>query len=186
MRPLPIKGLGLAAIIRDTSGQGPDPAAKAGQEPPDALKESFRKQIRPPFELNGDILSQPLKSHEIPTLDLESLRFSAFGELLNKTHYQNLVRIAQRNVDTTCTLWTKRTDIIEKYKVELPNLIHIYSSPVLNKIALDEITLYDKVFTVFNQEAVDNGVNINCSKSCHTCQLCYTHNNTQFIHEKLR
>ena len=149
--------------------------------------ELFRKQIVPPFYRNGKILTRPLKDHEIPHLKLKSLRFNAIGELLNKQHYFNLVAIAEANPNTICTLWTKRPEIAATHRITLPNLIHIYSSPMLNTISTKQAKHFDKIFTVFNTAYIrDNNVSINCQKQCATCNICYTHNDIKYINEKIR
>ena len=138
------------------------------------------------FDRNGAILSKPIKDSDIPRLNYLHLRFDAFGELTGKVNYHNFVAIAEANPRTTCVIWTKRTDIIRKYKVKLDNLIHISSSPRMNTIEGD-LKLFDKIFTVYNSAYIrDNNIEVNCEQFCSTCLKCYTHNDIRYVNEKVR
>jgi hypothetical protein len=149
--------------------------------------EKFRAKIMGDcFDKNGKILIKKLKDVDVPVLSLPRLRFSAFGELEDRTHYYNYVAIAEANPNTTCSIWTKRSDIIKKYKVDLPNLIHIYSAPKLNTVSGDE-HLFNKIFTVFNSAHItEKKIDINCEQFCISCLKCYTHNDIKYINEKVR
>ena len=146
--------------------------------------ENMYQNLTPKLVKNGKLLSKELI--DIPKYNVVILRFNAFGELLNITHLDNLVRITQANPQTTFTLWTKRKDLINEYFSVNPkpeNLILVYSSPQLN--VTEELPLYfDKVFTVFTK---DQAVTINCgSKNCFECQTCYSKNDTVNINEVIK
>lgn len=149
--------------------------------------ESFRKtSIGDVFYRNGLILKNRLNSSDIPLLKPRTYRFNSFGELLGVNHYKNLLAIAEANPDSIFALWTKRADIIRRNKLVLPNMIHVYSSPKLNKVK-DAGPEFDKIFTVFNTSFVrDNNITINCKQQCKNCMLCYTHNDVRFVNEALR
>jgi len=149
--------------------------------------ESFRKtSYGNAFSNNNLILSKPIRVMDIPTFKAGAVRINSFGELINVAHYKNVLAIAEANPNTIFTIWTKRVNIIRKYKKALPNLIHIYSSPEVNKVN-DPGPEFDKIFTVFSKAYVrENEVDINCKAQCLGCMLCYTHNSTRYINERLR
>jgi len=148
------------------------------------LEAFYEKQLAHYLISNGDILSTTIMEG-VPILDRLYCRFNSFGELLNKTHYHNLLGIVDANPQTTFALWTKRLDIV-KNPAKRDNLIYIYSSPIKNV----EARLpkgFDKVFTVYSKPFIrENAVAVNCAKHCKTCLLCYTKNNTAFIKEEMR
>jgi hypothetical protein len=149
--------------------------------------ESFRKHgIGKVFVNNSKILSKKLRVKDIPKFKCKAVRFNSFGEIINVAHYKNMLAIAEENPDTIFALWTKRINIVRKYKKDLPNMLHIYSSPEVNKIS-DPGPEFDKVFTVFDKAHVrEHDIDMNCSEQCLGCKLCYTHNKTRYINERLR
>lgn len=150
--------------------------------------ESLRKLITPPFAKNGELLSKRLlRDNEIPILNIRLVRFDAFGELINKTHYRNLIQIVEANPTAFFALWTKRADLIKNDMKRLKNMNHVFSSPRMNVVAKEQSKLFDKVFTVYNAPYVrEHNVKINCSKSCFKCGICYSKNRTKYIHELVR
>jgi len=148
--------------------------------------ESMRPNVRNRYELNSVALAKKLKPNELPHIQGSFVRFNSFGELINLTHYKNMIAIAEANPHTTFTLWTKRTALIKNAIANLDNLIHVYSSPTKN-VESKLPKGFNKVFTVFNLPYVrENNVEINCTKSCRSCLLCYTHNDTVFVRELIR
>jgi hypothetical protein len=82
------------------------------------------------FRRNNELLSsKELEPAQIPFLNYHTVRFNAFGELINKQHFINLVKIAEHNPKTTFTLWTKRMDLVSKRP---KNMIITQSSYKLN------------------------------------------------------
>ena len=135
---------------------------------------------------NSSILSTaPLDLSTIADLEktfrnYRAIRFNSFGELINQQHLDNLFSIANHFPTITFTLWTKRKNL--DFTDCPDNTILIYSSPVINK----QSSLPDhfhKVFTVYEKSFP---IPRNCTGSCITCQLCYTHNNITHISETLR
>lgn len=140
---------------------------------------------------NSKILSSPLSTDQIKALAItdKAFRFHSTGELINEQHLLNFYAIAIAYPSTIFSLWTKRADIIrsiEKQNIaKPPNMILIYSSPLVGHIynQKDLPAAFDKIFTVHNNAPA---AMINCKKSCKDCMLCYTKNNTVYIHESLR
>lgn len=149
--------------------------------------ESMRGKVRRRYELNTKALSsRRLKDREIPIVDYKFCRFNAFGELVNLTHYFNLVAIAEANTNTTFALWTKRISLLKGKVHQLTNMFHVASSWKKN-IEMELPENFNKVFTVFNKPyARENDIDINCTASCRTCLLCYTHNDVIFVRELVR
>ena len=123
-------------------------------------------------------------------------RFESFGDIINATHLENYVRIAERNPYTVFALWTKNIwildEVFNKKCIKKPdNMRIVVSSPLLNKpLELDrqKYWMVDHIFTVFDKECIkSHNIVINCgSRSCLGCQICY-HNDTEFyVNEKLK
>lgn len=145
-----------------------------------------RKGCRPAWKNNGEELSRaPLAPSEIPNIYAAFCRFSAHGELINTTHAANLYAIARHNPQTTFALFTKRPELLPAEKPS--NVILVYSTVKINGAPVLPRG-FDKVFTVYEKSyASANAVKINCAgKSCFSCRLCYTHNDTKIINEILR
>ncbi len=143
-----------------------------------------------PLQSNSDILSTyNLKISDVPVINAQVFRFNSFGELINETHYKNLIMIARLNPDTIFSLWTKRFKIVQKAqsKIAKPdNLILIHSSYKVNKE--EELPDgFDKVFTVYDRwYASVHDVVINCQERCNECRICYSKSTTNSIHELIK
>ena len=145
------------------------------------------------WALNYNVLStQRLKNNEIPVFKNDEIfRFNAHGDLINRTHYNNLVKIAKKNPHVKFALWTKNLDIVDAGTgiADLDNLTHVYSDLYLNN--LDDIKLptgFDKVFKVYDTKTLraNKDIKVNCCQSCFDCQLCYEKNDTAVIIEKIK
>ena len=138
---------------------------------------------------NGVILSERLfKDYEIPLYTHRPLmRFSAHGELFNKTHLKNFIAIAEANPQTYHALWTKRVDLTVNCLKKLDNLQYVYSVAKMNKEGVKVPKGFDKVFTVFNKEYIKaTGVEINCQKNCMACLICYVPNSITHVNEQIK
>jgi len=150
------------------------------------MLKTFRKNASDAFQYNSDILSTSIISfNDLPLFNACYVRFSAHGELINNIHLKNLINICNKNKNKFFTLFTKKKNLIKKVfdKIEKPkNLIIVFSNKYINTYA--QIPKYfDKVFNVFTTESNI----INCGgKKCMDCLLCYTHNNTTVINEKIK
>jgi protein gp37 len=128
------------------------------------------------FQRNGDMLSTSLLSdQETPRTTNHTVRFNAHGELINGTHFANLIKICQANPKTTFTLWTKRSDLVSKVIRDFgkpSNLILVKSSNAINvREKLPEH--FNKVFTVYSKDNKGKAF-INCGeKKCIDCMTCY-------------
>lgn len=146
------------------------------------------KQADKNFTDNYKILtSRILEKNEIPIIKNKVFRFSAFGEIGNNIHYANLVNFALHNPDTLFSLWTKRKEIVQRFKSKPDNLILIYSTPKLNSEKPVLPKKFDKVFTIYNKTFIEKkDITINCKKSCNECMICYSKNNIKYVNEKMR
>ena len=153
--------------------------------------ENMRPSLHNALERNDRTLSESiLPVQSLPVFNDLFIRGNSFGELINDKHLKNLANIARKNPKTLVTLWTKRKDLIKTVfsNFEKPqNLQIIYSSPIINKQA-KKPDFFDKVFTVYDKKtAINQNIEINCgSKSCMTCQTCYTKNDTINVRELLK
>lgn len=118
------------------------------------------------------------------------IRIHSFGEIINRVHFNNIMKLVFFNPQTHFSMWTKRVGIIREYLDEgwiIPkNLKLIYSNP---KVDMEMDTIPDgfhSVFNVFTSSFIKgNGIGINCGgKSCKDCMLCYTFNDVTVINEK--
>lgn len=129
-----------------------------------------RRSCAPAWERNGALLSKPLE--QIPVVTAALCRFSAHGELLNRQHYENYCIIARAHPRTTFALFTKRKDLVEP-DLAPPNLVLVYSNPVVDKIMDKPPPGFHKVFNVIDKLDIPT----NCSaESCFKCGKCYYRN----------
>ena len=144
---------------------------------------TFRKNCKPKFLNNSKFLSEKVHEAEyLPVCPSTVGRFHSHGELINTNHLYNLLNICHNQPRTTFTLWTKRKNIVSSVfnKHEKPeNLILVYSNPYIDKLDVELPKYFDKVF---NNVSKDSS-NVNCSKKCLECMMCYTLGNktTQII-----
>ena len=156
-----------------------------------SMLNGFRKNTAPALQRNSDLLSsRSLTKEELPFIMDSFFRFSAHGELINIQHLANLTDIAEHNPHCTFSLWTKRKDYVERlfsYRSKPSNLILIYSNPkISNIIPKHGIPKYfDKTF---NNVLADEAVPLqNCTgQKCKDCLLCYKHDTTPTIVEKVK
>jgi hypothetical protein len=146
------------------------------------------KNTRGAWARNGKTLAtNDLQGKEIPFFKTrEIFRFQAHGDLINVTHYLNLMKIAAKNPHVTFCLWTKNLEVVEKAGLQKrENVIYIYSTPKLNEAEPFVPFGFDHAFSVYTKPYIEeNGIDINCgAKHCDTCRLCYTHNGIRFINE---
>lgn len=143
-----------------------------------SMLETFRANCAPAWQKNSDILSHSvIDDHLLPDINAHSFRFDGHGELINLTHYYNLVRIARKNAGCAFTLWTKRKDLINQAEKSVdpnstrpPNLILIYSNPWVDSIMYNPPRYFDKVFNNTSEKTKED----NCSgRRCSSCLQCY-------------
>ena len=122
-----------------------------------------------------------LTVRQLPIINERFFRFHGHGELINKTHFQNLCQIANHNPETTFALWTKRPNLV---KGQIPeNLILIYSNGKVDRIRKIPPKGFHKVFNNVSSENPTKAVENCTGQKCVTCMLCYNHNDTSVIIE---
>jgi hypothetical protein len=145
---------------------------------------------------NGRILSAGLiPESQLPIIPVRYFRFEATGDLSSMIQAANYIRIAAKNPDTLCALWTKNPQYIQQAInagfVIPANLQIVLSSPIINKpIKSTRFDFVNKIFTVYDKKAAKD-VNINCgARSCLACGRCYRPNpegaKLQYINEVLK
>ena len=148
------------------------------------------KYSRLAWENNYRVLSEnSLKDREVPILNTCIFRHQAHGDLINRTHYKNLVRVAEGNPGVTFALWTKNLGVINRGGViKRDNLIHVYSTPQLNNPNPKLPKGFDRVFSVYTRPFTrETKVKVNCgAKNCLACQLCYTKSDVVFVNEHIK
>lgn len=123
-----------------------------------------------------------LDQKQLPVINANVFRVASGGEIINHTHALNIIDIINYNPNTLFAWWTKRDDIIRDIlkDIEKPsNLILIYSSPIINKIA-PLPKHFNKVFTAHYKTT---NAEINCHGKCIDCMKCYSHNDITYINE---
>jgi len=145
-----------------------------------------RKSCVPSFSYNSELLSSGvLPDSQLPMLNDLIFRFSAHGELINKTHAINLHNIAKKNPGTTFGWWTKRPGLLPRER--LSNVNYIYSTPYVNVLNPKLPKGFDKTFNVYTKEfAEEHNININCHGGCNECRLCYEKNDVTHINEVIK
>ena len=157
------------------------------------------KRCRNAWRENGKLLSESVipfgdlpiikpkvKIRNGKQVHLKYVRCSSHGELLNETHYLNILNIAKKNPLITFVLWSKRADIIKKYgKKGVKNIILIYSEPRINCESPKVPNGFDKVFVIYEERVAKRlNINVNCgAKKCIECLKCYKLNGINQINE---
>lgn len=128
---------------------------------------------------NGRILSAGLvPDSQLPIIPVRYFRFEATGDLSSMIQAANYIRIAAKNPDTLCALWTKNPQYIQQAInagfVIPSNLQIVLSSPLINKpIKSTRYGFINKIFTVYDKQTAKD-VNINCgARSCLACGRLY-------------
>jgi len=126
---------------------------------------------------------------ELPKINALYFRFSSHGELINKRHLINLLKICRKNPKVQFAIWSKRFDLFESLSLrhKPKNLIVIYSSPIINVESKIPNEYFDKVFTVFTETYIkDVNLYTNCNGKCINCLVCYTKSGITHIKELIK
>ena len=163
------------------------------------MLKSYRKNMQSALERNSKLLSQAILEYDdIPFYTHAFIRINAHGELINDTHFRNIVLIARKNRHCTFALWTKRKDIINRVAyhednhkafangMDLPsNLILVYSNPVINKVMYSPPRHFHKVFN--NVEYDHKTEEQNCTgQKCIDCMICYNFETPSVVIEAIK
>lgn len=132
----------------------------------------YRSKANAAFEENGRILaSRLLEGNEIPRTTSAAFRFNAHGELINRTHFLNLVLIATVNPHTRFALWTKRPELAGAWSLP-SNLMLVYSvREIAEGLEFPRETLpsgFDWYFAVTREKKTPL-----CMGKCIDCLKCY-------------
>lgn len=157
------------------------------------VSEKRYKRSNSMWALNYNILStHVLSDNEVPKLRKsdEIFRFNGHGDLINRVHYNNLIKIVKKNPKVRFALWTKNLKVINKGKgiVKLDNIQYVYSDLYLNNLDIPIVPDgFNKLFRVYDTKTLkDNSIKVNCPNSCFKCQLCYEQNDTKVVIEKIK
>ena len=151
-----------------------------------SMLNTFRKNCRPKFINNSKYLSSKIHPREyLPICPSNVGRFHSHGELINSIHLENIMNICLNQPMTTFTLWTKRTNIVNrvlKNRDKPKNLILVYSNKYIDKLDIKLPKHFDKVFNNVSSKTSD----VNCEGKCLECMKCYTlgETTTQIIEVK--
>ena len=156
------------------------------------MLETYRSNCVPNFENNNVTLSTIIHT-DFSYLKFRNdiVRINGHGELLNQTHLHNICNMAFAFPNHTFALWSKRIDIVRKFKKWLDgkgycfpsNLILIYSNPKKNRVMTNVPTPFHKVF---NNVDMTNRSTLkeNCTgQKCNDCRICYNFNSENIIIE---
>ena len=153
------------------------------------IGECFRKKTAQAFARNSEQMAGGIiPLDDLTHVDVPFARFHSHGELINWSHLKNLFGIAERNPQTSFTLWTKRPNIVQEFLKKKPsNLLLIFSSFYKNEFA--ELPRgFNKTFNVFSAQGIREGnIDVNCKGKCIECRKCYDASNKEsVIREVLR
>lgn len=153
-------------------------------------KEKMHTACHTAWVNNYHVLSENvLKDRELPIINQQVFRFDAHGELVNRIHYKNLIKIAEANPRTMFALWTKHLAVINAGGlIRLDNLINVFSVYNLNETKPKRPKGFDKVFAVYSRPFIREhaDIKINCAKSCNDCRLCYEKNDVPRVNELIK
>ena len=135
---------------------------------------TYRQNCAEAWQHNSDQLEFELHDWQLPRLNELYFRFDSHGELLNETHFLNLLRFCEVNPRTTFVLMTKKHQLVIRAlkKHSLPdNLILIYSNPLKDRVTAQRPKYFHKVFNVTTtaQHTADNCT----ARKCIECLNCY-------------
>ena len=72
------------------------------------MLDTYRKSCIPAWQHNSDEFSNWIDWDDLPVINAAFVRLNGHGELINETHFVNIIRLARKNPYTTFALWTKR------------------------------------------------------------------------------
>lgn len=140
------------------------------------MLKTYRKNCIPNFRNNSKLLSESLIHWDLLPIVLNShFRFNSHGELINKIHFKNLIRICLKNPYCHFTLWTKRANIINSCFEEInkpKNLNLIFSNSIIDKPLKKVPKYFDKTFNNVSKDYKQKS-EINCNSKCVECMVCY-------------
>ena len=143
------------------------------------------RRVNEAFKRNSEILcSRLLTDAEIPAVDPAKFplwRIQSFGDIANVTEALNYLKMARKNPRVKFAFWTKNIGILAKaVKVagKPTNMQVVFSSSFVNEETdASKYEFVDKVFSVYDDEHIAKGVDINCgARSCFRCRRCYEPN----------
>ena len=174
----------------------------------------FGSNLEKALQRNSDLLSKPLDEDCIPFINAAYFRFDAHGELINRTHFENLILIAQHNPKCNFALWTKRRDIVNLVKRDMEqdntpfpdNLILVWSNPVVNAVHFKPPEGFDYVFNnvtydeseIMYRDRLRGGYRMAINsvadkhykpctgQKCRDCLNCYDFGNNPCVIEKVK
>lgn len=155
------------------------------------------KSLWPKLKYNTKVFTNSMITFDKITSPMNVLRFSSYGELLNKQHLLNIILMAKSNSQLSCALWTKRYNIVKGMKHLIPsNLILVWSASQVNSTTFTIPQGFDKSFYVYkNEEELSKAMNkaqtegynvIHCQKLCKDCLHCYTNHSSSIIMEIIK
>ena len=143
------------------------------------MLDTYRKSCIPAWQRNSDQFADWIEWDDLPRDNDLFVRLNGHGELINETHFVNIIRLARKNPRTTYALWTKRASITRKFTKpyngndfgDVPtNLILVFSNPRIDKV----IGVPRGFHKVFNNVSKGSTAPQNCTgKKCMDCLACY-------------
>lgn len=160
----------------------------------------LRSDLSRKLELNTLLYTTCIIPVELlPTINARYFRYESFGDLNNAIQQVNYFNISKKNSAVSFAQWSKNPDItadaINAGNSKPDNLRYVYSSPLINVVAPDDIaqkySFIDEYFTVYDPQYIaDHDVNINCygaaAGGCINCLNCYRKDGARYVNEKLK
>ena len=134
------------------------------------MLDTYRKSCIPAWQHNSDEFSNWIDWDDLPIVNAAFVRLNGHGELINETHFANIIRLARKNPYTTFALWTKRASITRKRSDVPDNLILVFSNPKVDRV----IGVPRGFHKVFNNVSKGSTRPQNCTgRKCMECLACY-------------
>ena len=134
------------------------------------MLDTYRKSCIPAWQHNSDEFSNWIDWDDLPIVNAAFVRLNGHGELINETHFVNIIRLARKTPYTTFALWTKRASITRKRSDVPDNLILVFSNPKVDRV----IGVPRGFHKVFNNVSKGSTAPQNCTgRKCIECLACY-------------
>jgi len=129
---------------------------------------------------NYDLLSETLLDDaDIPVIYQDVCIINRVGDLVNRTHLENIIQIAKKNPHCVFMLSTKRIDIVSPIRSFMPGNIRVIYSNIFEDTPISTKRAgFDGVHNIITPMfvATHPTITINCTTKCRLCMRCFKPN----------
>lgn len=154
------------------------------------LLTTARKSAIPSWTANASVLvSGIIDEKDLPFIPPDSfVRFNPHGELQNDVMLLNFCKIAELNPKSNFLLFTKRFDLIRRFKGKIPLNMSVIASAYYIDKPMEKIPEgFNGVFNVVTEGFADeHKITVNCPLKCKDCLKCWQKGKKTVIYERLK